>query len=110
MYGTIARLRVKPDQMHELIRETQSFEQLDVPGFEFTYLVAADADANEAWLIALFVDKESYRLNAESPEQDVRYRRLRALLDADPEWHDGEVIATAGLGDTTGRGGAGGGF
>ena len=110
MYGTIARLRVKPGRMDDLIHETRSFENLDVPGFEATYLLGADTDENEAWIVALFVDRDSYRFNAESPEQDARYRRMRALLEADPEWHDGEIIATAGIGDTTGRGGAGGGF
>ena len=108
MYGTIARLRVKPDRMDELIHLTRSFEHADVPGFVASYLVGADADINEAWLVALFVDRDSYRINAESPEQDARYREMRALLDADPEWHDGEIVATTGTGSTTGR--AGGGF
>jgi hypothetical protein len=30
--------------------------------------------------------------NAASSEQHVRYQQMRSLLDADPEWHDGEVI------------------
>jgi hypothetical protein len=36
--------------------------------------------------------KEADRANAESPEQHARYEEYRALLDADPEWHDGEII------------------
>ena len=108
MYGTIARLRVKPEHMDELIHLTRSFEQEDVPGFIASYLFGADADIHEAWLIALFVDRDSYRLNAELPEQDARYRKIRALLEADPEWHDGTVVASAGTGSTSGS--AGGGF
>jgi hypothetical protein len=33
MYGTIARLRVKPGSMDELIHRTRSLEQVDAPGF-----------------------------------------------------------------------------
>jgi hypothetical protein len=36
-----------------------------------------------------FTSKESYLANANSPEQDAFYRRLRACLEADPEWIDG---------------------
>ena len=36
--------------------------------------------------------KDAYFTNANNPEQDARYRSMRELLDADPEWHDGEVI------------------
>jgi len=42
--------------------------------------------------IAVFDSKESYRANAEDPEQDAFYQRWRALMDADPEWNDGEII------------------
>jgi len=41
---------------------------------------------------ALVVWRETYHANAASPEQHARYLRLRALLTAEPEWHDGEVI------------------
>lgn len=110
MYGTIARLRVRPEAMDELIRLTREFEGHDVPGFVTSYLFAADDSPDEAWLVAVFVDRDSYRLNAQSTEQDARYRELRALLAADPEWHDGTILATSGSGPTTAAGGAGGGF
>jgi hypothetical protein len=41
-----------------------------------------------------FESKEAYQKNAASPEQNARYEEYRALLDADPEWHDGEIIAS----------------
>jgi len=43
-------------------------------------------------LVVLFDSKENYVANANSPEQDKEYRKLRDLLAADPHWHDGEVI------------------
>jgi len=30
--------------------------------------------------------------NADSPEQNTRYLEFRDLLEADPEWHDGEIV------------------
>jgi hypothetical protein len=30
--------------------------------------------------------------NAASPEQHARYEQYRALLTAEPEWHDGEIV------------------
>ena len=37
-----------------------------------------------------------YVANANSPEQDARYRQLLALLEEPPEWHDGEIVASQG--------------
>ena len=42
--------------------------------------------------VAAFDSKDSYRANAEDPEQDAFYQRWRALMDTDPEWNDGEII------------------
>ena len=30
--------------------------------------------------------------NAASPEQHAQYERYRALLETEPEWHDGEIV------------------
>lgn len=111
MYGTIARLRVKPGGASDLAAITSTYEELGVPGFVASHLYQADGDPDELWMAVIFVDRESYRLNAEDPAQDVRYREMRALLTADPEWHDGHIISSAGTGATTGGpGSAGGGF
>jgi hypothetical protein len=40
----------------------------------------------------LFESQAAYRAVSNSPEQDARYRKLLALLEAEPEWHDGEII------------------
>jgi antibiotic biosynthesis monooxygenase (ABM) superfamily enzyme len=92
MYGTIARMRLKPGaeaQMQELMKE---YETLDVPGYVSSTVYRMDADSNEIYLAVVFEDKETYRANAGSPEQDARYRKMVELLDGEPDWHDGEVI------------------
>ena len=43
--------------------------------------------------VAVFEDKASYQANADDPEQERWYFRLRELLEDDPEWEDGEYVA-----------------
>ena len=92
MYGTIARLKVKPDRVEALQRFIASYDDLEVPGFVGTHVYRMDADATEYYLVVMFDDRDTYRRNAEDPAQDRRYREMRELLAEDPEWHDGEVV------------------
>ena len=92
MYGTVARMRLKPGaeaQMQELMKE---YEGLDVPGYVRSTVYKMDTDSDEYYLTVVFEDAQSYRANAQSPEQDARYRKMAELLDGEPEWHDGEVV------------------
>jgi hypothetical protein len=43
------------------------------------------------WLFVAFEDRESYERNAEDPAQHERYLEYRALMEEDPEWHDGMI-------------------
>ena len=92
MYGTVARMRAKPDQAHALREFMAGYDDLAVPGFVGTHVYQMDADASEFYVAVVFEDRESYRRNAEDPAQDARYREMRELLAEDPEWHDGEVV------------------
>ncbi len=56
------------------------------------YTYKWDANPNEYYLVVVFESKEAYWANANSQEQDTRYRQLRELLASDPEWHDGEIV------------------
>lgn len=92
MYGTIARMRIKEgmqDQARELMDQ---FSAAHVPGDHAVYVYRMDANPLEYMIVAVFEDKESYWANANSPDQDTRYRQLREILSADPEWNDGEII------------------
>ncbi len=96
MYGTIARLKVKPDSVEALQQLTASYDDLAVPGFVGTHVYRMDADDTEYYLVVLFEDRETYRKNADDPAQDRRYRTMRQLLAEDPDWHDGEVVWSSG--------------
>lgn len=91
MYGSVAKFRIKPGSEAEL--ERLSREQVpQIPGFAFQYVFRLDSDPQDAFLVIGFESREAYRANAESPDQHARYEEYRALLESDPEWHDGEVV------------------
>jgi len=92
MYGTIARMRIKPDAEKQFIEFTKDESDLNIPGFIAQYVYRMDNDPNEYYLVVLFESRDAYFANADNPEQDARYRKFRALLESDPEWHDGEVL------------------
>lgn len=95
MYGTVARLRALPGKEQELrgVSEDWAREQGPrVDGFMHEFLFRLDQGGDNYVLVAVFRDQASYRKNAEDPEQDRWYRRIRACLQADPEWQDGDVV------------------
>ena len=91
MYGTIARMRVRPGSAQAVVDWAEN-EGDQGAGFVRMHVYQMDGIADELWASVVFRDRASYRANAESPEQDARFRRLRALLVEDPEWHDGEIV------------------
>lgn len=93
MYGTVARIRVKPGAESQLREQMEQYNAVKVPGFVTTYVYRTDANPNEYYMAVIFDSKDAYWANANSPEQDARYREMMTSLDAEPEWHDGEIIA-----------------
>ena len=88
MYGTIAKLKVLPGAMDAI----RAMEARRPTGIVTSYVLKADTDPDELWLVALFESKQAYEANAASPEQDAEYWALRKLLQQDPEWHDGAIV------------------
>ena len=91
MYGTVARLTIKPGTLDELKRVGQEMSA-QIPGLVSEYVYRTDANPEELYLVVIFESETSYRDNANSPEQHARYEQFRALLTADPEWHDGHIV------------------
>lgn len=92
MFGTIARFQLKPGTQARLFELLRSFESANVDGYIGQYVYRSDKDLNEYYLAVIFRDRESYMANADSPEQDRRYRQLAELFVGEPEWHDGEIV------------------
>lgn len=95
MYGTVANMRVKAGQEDALRDWMVRWDKERAPtinGPVASYVYRMDNDSQDLILTVVFKDKASYVANAEDPEQDRWYQALRQHLEADPEWHDGEVI------------------
>jgi Antibiotic biosynthesis monooxygenase len=91
MYGTVAKLRIRSGREADLVAHLKQYRTGLAGGFVASALYRAD-DGDGHWLAVVFESKEAYEANANSPEQDTRYREMRELLESDPEWHDGEVL------------------
>lgn len=92
MYGTVARMRFKEENKQALVDALMA-HPTETPGFIGAEILIT-GDAGELILAVRFEDKDSYVKNADSPEQNERYMQFRALLESDPEWTDGEWIAS----------------
>jgi quinol monooxygenase YgiN len=91
MYGTVAKMRIKPGSLEQLQKLSDEYSR-EIDGVAFQHVIQSDADPEECWLCVGFTSKEAYKANAASPEQHKRYEQYRALLAAEPEWHDGAVV------------------
>ncbi len=92
MYGTVAHARIKEGAEERLTAMLREYGALNVPGYRATYLYRMDTDPREIYMAVVFDSKEAYERNADSPEQDARYREMLDLLESAPEWHDGEIL------------------
>lgn len=92
MYGTVARMRMKPGMEAQMRAFTEEETAAQLPGFLAQYVYRMDTDPNEYYLAIIFESKEAYHANANSPDQHQRYLRMIEMLDSEPEWHDGEII------------------
>jgi quinol monooxygenase YgiN len=94
MFGTIARMVVQPGMEREFlaIGEQWTQERGASTGVVAEYVFQLEGRSREYLMVAIFADRETYSTNAKDPETDRWYRRMRATLEADPEWNDGEII------------------
>ena len=92
MFGTVARFSLKPGMEERLDQLMKEYEQIKIPGNVATYLYKMDSDPSEHYLATIFDSRESYLANANSPEQESRYRKLLDVMTNEPEWHDGEIV------------------
>ena len=92
MYGTIARLTIRKDRLREFFalgKEWDDRERKRAIGYLSTEIMWEDKEQGRACLVVHVTSREKYMENANSPEQDAFYQRLRACLEVDPEWIDG---------------------
>jgi quinol monooxygenase YgiN len=94
MFGTVARMTVRPGKESEFlaIGEQWTRERGEGTGQVAEYVFRVEGHEREFLVVGIFRDQEAYRRNANDPETDRWYRRMRATLAIDPEWIDGEIV------------------
>ena len=99
MWGTIARMQVRPEVPDEYFKgQFRALNADRMKGWQYTSLFKSDTNPHEWWMVAIFDTKENYQANAGTTAQHGMYMMMRACLDADPEWHDvGEIISFGDL-------------
>lgn len=94
-YGTIFKFRVKDGHESDLLALWDEWDRdyaPNVKGAEKGYLFKLDNEPNTFFGIAVFTSKQLYVANADNPDQDKWFQRMREHLVADPEWNDGEIV------------------
>lgn len=92
MYGTVARVRVKPGMEARFLEYGNQIDTDPPPGHVRGYVYQMDRNSREYFLVVMFESREAYRANAESPEQHQQFLQMMEMLEAEPEWNDGEVV------------------
>jgi antibiotic biosynthesis monooxygenase (ABM) superfamily enzyme len=93
MYGTCARFVVKAenrDKIRDIVE--RQMRAREVAGYVTSYVLMENGSDNQ-WLFVIFDDRDSYMANADNPAQDSDFQEIRALMETDPEWHDGEIMS-----------------
>ena len=96
MYGSFMRLKVKPGQeqaVADVLKEWETKLKPNIKSAVGGLLLKPDSGSGELLGAAIFQDKASYMANADNTEQHQWYMKLRDLLEADPEWTDGEYLS-----------------
>jgi hypothetical protein len=95
VYGTIFRLQPKAGREADIVSLMEAWNRdrgASLPGARATYLLQSERRPGELIGVAIFDDEQTYRANAQAPEQDAWYRRLREALETDPIWEDGTFL------------------
>jgi quinol monooxygenase YgiN len=90
MYGTCAKMVVKQENRDAFRAVFQEDSGREMNGYVGSY-VLQENDSDNVWLLAIFEDRATYDANADDPKMHETYVKYRALLEEDPEWHDGEI-------------------
>jgi len=95
-HATFWRMKVKPGQvgaLTALMSDPAMEAEMKGKGWEMDITGVSKNDPNEVWGAVVWDTSDRYYANAESPEQNASYEKMRALLAEDPEWFDCDLLA-----------------
>jgi quinol monooxygenase YgiN len=94
MYGTLGRMKPKPGKRDELVALLSAPPSGTVAnGHRGAYLLKADED-DEVVVAVMYEDKDAYMAMVHDPQTDENFGKIMALLQVEPNWTDGEWIAS----------------
>jgi len=93
MFGTIAKMKLKPGSFEKMQDVMKGFEEQPVKGFLFNAVYRSQSDPDEVWLVVGFEDEATYRANADNPRTNEMAEQYQKIMAAAPEWHDGEIVS-----------------
>jgi hypothetical protein len=88
-------MRVQPgkaDELRQIMQAAGEEQRLKQKGWEMSVVGSRKENPDEVWGCVTWDTSDRYYANAESPEQNASYERMRALLASDPEWFDCDVL------------------
>jgi hypothetical protein len=90
---TFWRMKVQPGKLDEFRRMmTEEEGRLGPAGWVASIVGQSKSDENEIIGAVLWDTSENYYKNADSPEQNAEYEKMRAMLSSDPEWFDCNLL------------------
>ncbi len=93
MYGTIARMKLKPGVKDAFLKWTAStVTARSIPGLLQMTVYQMDSDPDVLMMAVAFESRDAYVSNAASSEQHAEFLMMMEYLTAEPEWHDGEIL------------------
>jgi quinol monooxygenase YgiN len=96
MFGTVAIMKPKTGQQQAVVGMLDKWwdeRRPKINGAISSTIHVNASNPSELIMSVVFDSEANYRANASDPEQDKWYQELRAMLDADPRWMDGDVLA-----------------
>ena len=93
MYGTVAKIQIKPGKYEafKALIDEQSQQSAGAGAVEVA-VFQTDENPETLFMIAIFEDKDKYFQNADRPETDENFQKMAQYFAREPEWHDGEVV------------------
>jgi hypothetical protein len=95
MYGTVYQMKPRAGQELAVANHLRRWERErrpSVKGALAGYLFRSQNRPDTLIGVAVFDSESTYKANADDPAQAEWYRELRSLLQADPEWNDGDIL------------------
>ncbi len=92
---TFWKMKVQPGKIQEIMQIMSSPEdqaRIKKAGWEMTVVGTSKDNPEEVWGMVTWDNSDNYMKNADSPDQNADFEKMRALLASDPEWHDCDVV------------------